>query len=423
MRKADREGHSSDVLADSLSRAVLGVRFRRREESQFMSAKKLFNTVLEGIGKEALSLMQVTADRGFGKEMFTNIVREWGMSFIFIMPEHLPHVHPFVASSYISEENNSVESSLLSGIQHGSSTTPSNVQDSGNDEVSTSDSSSMRIFVIPDSAILGQEVFCADKYLPGTIQAKRKSVAVAVREHGNEKKSKVVCFMYSVSPSLSSILDAWVAVPNDYIKFDRHLFNGLGDKLAKECELFLKQSCFPLTIGQRCADWFIMRRIRITGTNAGLILQNDEDFLSHLGIASNARKEKTLTEWMEVLCSSWFDRKVSTEPMKRDTANEAPVLSFIQNLSFVETIFEVGMLAKNSVPYLACYPDAVALINSELRSHLSVDRAEDISKNGEKYICATVEIKTKVSGDALDEAMDHIRVDPVFCNARDPLCH
>lgn len=38
-RKADKEGHSADAVADALSRVVFGLRFRRFGEQQIESVK------------------------------------------------------------------------------------------------------------------------------------------------------------------------------------------------------------------------------------------------------------------------------------------------------------------------------------------------------------------------------------------------
>lgn len=55
-RKADKEGHTADAVADALFRIVLAIRFRRRGEAQTDSVRKLLTTLNNGRGEEALSL-------------------------------------------------------------------------------------------------------------------------------------------------------------------------------------------------------------------------------------------------------------------------------------------------------------------------------------------------------------------------------
>lgn len=49
-RKANKEGHTADMICDALFRVTLGVRFRRRGESQATNLDKLLDSLLEGHG-------------------------------------------------------------------------------------------------------------------------------------------------------------------------------------------------------------------------------------------------------------------------------------------------------------------------------------------------------------------------------------
>ena len=106
-RKADKEGHCVDALADALFRVTLMVRFRRRGESQASNVEKLVNTVVDARGEESLSEFVITADRGYGKmSMIPSLARKEinsllrkPLGFIFIMPEHLLRCHPFAGAS------------------------------------------------------------------------------------------------------------------------------------------------------------------------------------------------------------------------------------------------------------------------------------------------------------------------------------
>lgn len=61
-RKADREGHTADAIADELFRITLMVRFRRRGVSQSSNVSSLLDAVLEGRGEHSLHGFIVTAD-------------------------------------------------------------------------------------------------------------------------------------------------------------------------------------------------------------------------------------------------------------------------------------------------------------------------------------------------------------------------
>ncbi|PXF45600.1 hypothetical protein BWQ96_04605 [Gracilariopsis chorda] len=101
-RKADREGHSADALADALFRIVLAIRFRRRGEAQTESVRKMLVTLMDGRREEAVNGCIVTADRGYGKGAFMEILAEFGMGSVFVMPNHLLRVHPFVGLSFLN---------------------------------------------------------------------------------------------------------------------------------------------------------------------------------------------------------------------------------------------------------------------------------------------------------------------------------
>lgn len=66
-RKADREGHQADVLADALFHMTLALRFRRRGEKQSQNVGKSLGGILDGRGEQSLTGFIITADRGYGK--------------------------------------------------------------------------------------------------------------------------------------------------------------------------------------------------------------------------------------------------------------------------------------------------------------------------------------------------------------------
>lgn len=114
-----------------------------------------------------------------------------------------------------------------------------------------------------------------------------------------------------------------------------------GNVSLKEIpEDVLPENCEPLTIGQQCADWFVLRQLRVVGTNAGVILMSNREVRSTLGISTGGNQDKSPNEWFELFFNSPLSSKVSKEDMNRIFANEDAVLSTISSLSLVEEVFE-----------------------------------------------------------------------------------
>lgn len=78
-----------DVVADALSRMVLGLRLRLRSERQTDSVKALLTLLLDGKGENTMRSCIVTADRGYGKDTFSELMGSFGLSSIFAIPDHV----------------------------------------------------------------------------------------------------------------------------------------------------------------------------------------------------------------------------------------------------------------------------------------------------------------------------------------------
>lgn len=77
-RKAEKGGHSADAVADALFGVELGIRLKRRGESQTESVAKLLANILHEKEEEALKSCIITADRGYGKNYFLIILHQEG---------------------------------------------------------------------------------------------------------------------------------------------------------------------------------------------------------------------------------------------------------------------------------------------------------------------------------------------------------
>ena len=324
-----------------------------------------------------------------------------------VMPDHIKIMHPFEinvdfqttsAGEQADDRDIATEASVVhdAAPKHGQRDIAG-----GSNEIERAGTDSDQNFVIEGGPEFAQKYFSATKAITGAPNGQSKLTARAVREYGTAKASRVISFIHSLPESLSRGLNTWIAVPNPRINVSKTVFSGSDDPLMNACEAFMSRTCTAFTLGQRTADWFMNRKFRITGTNTGQILRYDALFCSLLGLSDAKIKERTLKDWFEVLSSSWFSTKVSTEAMMRGTANEAAVLHYVRNLKFIAGVYDFGMIAMNIFNYLASSPDAVAVIKHDGIFSSVLDGNADISHDSQSFWVALVEIKTKISANTL----------------------
>lgn len=102
---------------------------------------------------------------------------------------------------------------------------------------------------------------------------------------------------------------------------------------------------------------------RLTGTLAGQVLLRDNQVRDGLGLSRNSNDNHSPLELLSSLCNSWFSTSRSTESMMRGTGNESAVLAALSRKHFVVGVFEVGMVGVKDSGWIACSPDAMALID------------------------------------------------------------
>jgi transposase-like protein len=181
-------------------------------------------------------------------------------------------------------------------------------------------------------------------------------------------------------------------------------------------ERHLLEHCLLLTISQRCADWFILRQFRVTGTNASQVILADSIIREKLGLRETASRDSesfSNERILRDLVQSWFSTSRSTDEMKRGTANESAVLAALKRKRFVKALYEGGMFAKRETPWLACSPDGICL--------LEID-GFNFGNEDETYteaVIATVEIKTSVTDSSLSKNLGCLSADPVVCHVGD----
>ncbi|PXF43989.1 hypothetical protein BWQ96_06222 [Gracilariopsis chorda] len=339
-RKADREGHQADAIADSLFRVTLMVRFRRRGESVFSNVRNLVDALLEGRAEQSIRGFVLTADRGYGKVALLRELLKHGIGSIMIMPDHLLQCHPFVGQSYLNVMRHDYEE--LDGDETDGSTDSDQALQQ-EDDPSTSDivpgpttlsTDRARTFILNDEPSQGPKTWFAGKTLEirnrGESHAvnRVKVTAVAVRERGTDKFSRIIRFIYSLPSSFSTLLESWIAVPK-CTRMIGTLFSKRDNtgrltippndstEFQDVIERHILDHCSVLTLDQRCADWFVLRQFRVTGTSAGKILHANDAFREMVGLSEPTCTEQTLQQSLLSFVQTWFGGGRSTEPMMR----------------------------------------------------------------------------------------------------------
>ena len=130
-----------------------------------------------------------------------------------------------------------------------------------------------------------------------------------------------------------------------------------------------------LTENQSTVEWFTLHAFHLSDTMAGLLFNSNYD-------------NKTDGELLTQLCKSWFSRSRSTQAMVIGAKNESAVLQAFSKLSYVRSIFEVGLLENKTYPWMAASPDGVAVVGFM----------------PEENVVASIEIKTRVSMERIQQA-------------------
>ena len=274
IRKADREGQSADVIADSLFRFTIDSRLHRRGEGRIESVRQLLKNVQEGRGELSTRSTIFTADRGYSSPAFMKEMSSFGYSCILIMPEHLLSVHPFVSLSHLDGVNADLIANDNEARNHGDE--EAQCEDGPETTVEGTVGSfpaSLRKFIVDDNGKLGPAIYSAKKV--GVCDRNAKTKAYAVREPCKGTLANVLRFQLDMPTEMSTTITHWVYCKHG-TRLTSDIFHaGTDDNLRNETRRALLQNCHALTRGQRCADWFILRRFRVTATVASKVLLHD----------------------------------------------------------------------------------------------------------------------------------------------------
>jgi hypothetical protein len=166
--------------------------------------------------------------------------------------------------------------------------------------------------------------------------------AVSVRERGNEKYSKVVIFVYRVPTPLATAIGTCFAVTGCGLTTEALLVK--RDECGRICspssdlgspedvvESVVLEKSVVMTVGQRCADWFIMRKLKVTGTNASKFIMSDNEvrITIYSEITDNCLQLPEPPDCgscdsriLFSLLIYWFSNSRSREPMMRGSVNK-----------------------------------------------------------------------------------------------------
>jgi len=174
-RKADTEGYSADVLADCLFRAPIALRLRRRGVGQDENIRVLLSNAFRTGGTESAGSSLLGADRGYACVPTAELIALKGYGCILIHPNHLLNNHPFCSlSAYDGTGFNQVPEFEDDGMKK-------------KDEHASK-------FLVDDSPNLGFHAMTSTRRIPNTTKT---ITAVALRERGDSKQSKILRFSYT----------------------------------------------------------------------------------------------------------------------------------------------------------------------------------------------------------------------------------
>lgn len=121
--------------------------------------------------------------------------------------------------------------------------------------------------VVPDGVGEGHGAFHVRKNDSGSYVSTVE--ATAVRLPNGEKFCKLLRFHHDLPPHVNKRMRCWLSsersAPVDYHVLD----NGDAFTVKNAMENILHRSCTPLTLGQRCGDWFTLRQFLLTASPTG----------------------------------------------------------------------------------------------------------------------------------------------------------
>ena len=275
-RKSGKEGPVADCMACSLLGIMYGMKLRSSGVSQVDNVVALASSI-----PKINQNVSLTFDRGYGKRSFSETMISRGFN-ISTFASTTGSRHPFVSP----EEVFNFERKLL--------------QKGASQEMINARISPIRKWIFNEGDYLGSEIRVASV----GVSNRKQLFASIVREVFDRKSTKksLRFFLSGIADnSIPLIGTTWVCISLGERISNETLLYGDNWEEKEVVEKALLQNCNPLSIGQRCADWFLLRTFHFTGTLG-----------SGLGSLDRNVTNENLRVVMDSLLDSWYKRVSST---------------------------------------------------------------------------------------------------------------
>ena len=164
--------------------------------------------------------------------------------------------------------------------------------------------------------------------------------AYGIRDIHDKKKAVKDMRFFSTGGRDNETACVWVAMEKNKANIHKNVL--FSNTKASSARAFVKTelllNCRSLTVKDKTADWFVLRRFRMMGTMGAMlssrVLHEENDI----------KRDTELAAIMDNCIKQWFGRHKSTEAMKQGSANEPMILQRLQTFDWIEAVFEVGML-------------------------------------------------------------------------------
>ena len=315
-RKAGKEGPTADCIACSFTSVLFGVRLRVRGEKLVNNIHSLIDTLPKITTSD--ENIRLSFDRGYGTMQFIEdtSAKRYRISTI---ATTIGSRHPFLFAK-------EMEKYISNRLSYGE-----------NKEEVMKKVDLFKGWVGDADEMTGSKIRIAWKQLNDGSYV----YAYAMNElFDPTTEDKLLRFFSTGGDNHEEHNYCWVAIPNVGCIDCYTLFGNVGDdEKRKRIEELLLESCHPLTLGQRCADWFLMK-ILISGTLAGKMCAK----IDRVGMDEIEASDEIKREILDVCYASWFKHHHSSSNMTAGTNNEEPTLQKLSSEDFIDCLYDVGLL-------------------------------------------------------------------------------
>ncbi|KAG7360729.1 hypothetical protein IV203_035828 [Nitzschia inconspicua] len=328
-QKRGKEGPVADCIACSMLSMCCGMRLHVKDDSS--NVNRLLDSLLTPNNSKCG--IELAFDRGYGKLTAVLAAAKRDLDVITIAGT-LGSRHPY----------NTVEEwdAAMQRRRNRSQITPEMIRDL---------KSICRQWIIPNDNYLGCEVRVAKRQQPQS----KTVYALALRDVFNRKEAmKDLKFFVTQNHKPYT----FVGVPKGQQNRNNVLFsNATASATRTLVEGMILQSAEPLTSRQRCADWFLMKSMVISGTMAGKISQT-------VNLNTLRMSNEGLSNLLRDCIASWFGRHKGMAMMAAGSRNEEPTIEkLLSSVKFIKVIYDVGLLRWRNNRCIGVLPDAVCLIS------------------------------------------------------------